>query len=537
MQKLFLYWNTLRYLKSVQIYGRLFSLIKKSIPKKEPILSEDLFLHHFINKKTDFLFHEPWNNRSTILEGMFTFLNISKKLGILPDWNVEADLLWKFNLHYFNWLHLLDKKEQNNIIDNWALNNPYGKGIAWHPYVTSLRIVSWCKNEVSSKEHLKSLFFQADYLYNNLEYYHPANHYIENARALIFAAHYLACSKSELWKRKGFEILNRELPNQILCDGAHFELSPMYHCIMLEALLDIINISDDNDTVVLKNYAHKMCGYLKSISDDNFNYPLFNDSTYEIAPSPKALFDYSKKVDVKETNSHIKTLTEKSGIYVIKDEKIYLAVDGGKIGPNHIPAHAHADIFNYELRFMNNEFIVDSGVYEYKKGKMRDYCRSTKAHNCLTIDGLSQAEMWGSFRVARRFDPGVEYSVEKGKHCFIGKYDGYSRLIGDQLIHTRTIEYDEESRTFSLTDNVAGKGIHKAESYIHLHPDVEIIKTNEGYRLNRGKISLVLLTDISKTSEGSSYYFPEFGKKNDNRSIVISSFVPCKLEYKIICEN
>ena len=40
----------------------------------------------------------------------------------------------------------------------------------------------------------------------------------------------------------------RELPEQILADGGHFELSPMYHALVLEDLLDLVNIARRYDS-------------------------------------------------------------------------------------------------------------------------------------------------------------------------------------------------------------------------------------------------------------------------------------------------
>ena len=88
--------------------------------------------------------------------------------------------------------------------------------------------------------------------------------------------------------------------------------------------------------------------------------------------------------------------------------------------------------------------IVDSGVYEYEEGEMRNYTRSTKAHNTLTIDGKDQAECWGSFRVARRYSP-KNISCEENNNAIIisGEFDGYSKLIGDSLTHKSVFNIHE----------------------------------------------------------------------------------------------
>ena len=47
---------------------------------------------------------------------------------------------------------------------------------------------------------------------------------------------------SKTWLKKGLKILNDELHEQVLGDGGHFELSPMYHSIILEDILDILHL-------------------------------------------------------------------------------------------------------------------------------------------------------------------------------------------------------------------------------------------------------------------------------------------------------
>ena len=61
-------------------------------------------------------------------------------------------------------------------------------------------------------------------------------------KALIFAGLFFEGPDADRWVGLGLKILSKELNEQILEDGGHFELSPMYHSIILEDLLDIINI-------------------------------------------------------------------------------------------------------------------------------------------------------------------------------------------------------------------------------------------------------------------------------------------------------
>lgn len=537
MKKLFLYWNTLRYLKPVQIYGRLYSFFKSFLP----ILNSSIPNYYTINKiipKTNFIFHEPWNTVEEIRNGKFWFLNQVKKYNDFPNWKCDNQaLLWKFNLHYFNYLHMLNEKEKVNLCVNWIENNPNPKD--WHPYVLSLRIVNWCKASLADKRVNTSLFQQAQYLNNNLEFYHPANHYLENARALIFAGLYFESDQSAGWLAKGIHIFQNELPKQVLKDGAYFELSPMYHSIVLEGILDIINIYQQKDQVseFLNLYAKLMLRYLKYIKYDDGSFPLLSDSTTEIAPNGKKLLDYGNELGLNPDDT-VNYSENESGVHIMKHDDYSMTIDGGPLGPDFIPAHAHADIFSYELRVMNCEFIVDSGVYEYRSGEMREYCRSTKAHNTVTVDGKDQAEMWGSFRVGKRYAPnGVQFFENEKCAEFKGQFDGYSKLIGDQIIHRRKVILDKLKSTFSFHDVVSGKGNHLAESYIHFHPEVNIIQDVLGsIYLERNNITVNFRTE-NKYKIIDGFFSPRFGVLKENKVIVLSNQLPAEISYTLEIEK
>ncbi len=241
------------------------------------------------------------------------------------------------------------------------------------------------------------------FLYSNLEYYHPANHYLENARALIFAGLYFKDQgEADKWLNKGLAIYVKEIPVQIFNDGGHFEKSTMYHAIMLEGVLDIINILPEENKYykLFCDTAIRYAGIPKTLTHPDGNITLFNDSSQEIAPKTNELIDYAERLKLQPKqdveliqpiiprrciHSSIPTLIP--GIIFMRDKNVFLAIDGGSIGPDYIPAHSQAEIFTYELSVSGNQFIVNPGVYEYKAGEMRSYVRSTLSHNTVAIDG------------------------------------------------------------------------------------------------------------------------------------------------------
>ena len=97
-------------------------------------------------------------------------------------------------------------------------------------------------------------------------------------------------------------LLYKELDEQILPDGSHYEQSPMYHCILLDRLLDCYNASinrgHEKMCELLKLYVVRMLGHLESIVWKDDTIPLLNDSAYGIAPTVSELRAYAKKIEV-----------------------------------------------------------------------------------------------------------------------------------------------------------------------------------------------------------------------------------------------
>lgn len=121
-----------------------------------------------------------------------------------------------------------------NSWQDWIKKCSINNKVAWHPYVLSLRIINICKLNINNEIISKNLYQQTSFLYKNLEYYHPANHYLENARALIFAGIFFnRLGEADKWFVKGIEIYEKEIHKQVLADGVYFEKSVMYHAIIL----------------------------------------------------------------------------------------------------------------------------------------------------------------------------------------------------------------------------------------------------------------------------------------------------------------
>lgn len=481
--------------------------------------------------------HDPWNTGAKLRAGEFEFLSEKAFLGRPVDWEAPGQsLLWRFNLHYFHYLHLLSDREQVALCRDWIASNPVGEGAGWHPYPTSLRLVNWCRSGLAAREVLESLYRQAAYLFRTVETHVYGNHLLENARALVMAGWYLrGQGEADRWRKRGLAIYRDELGEQILSDGFHFERSPMYHALALEGILDVLNVLPRAGLLRerLREAARAMADALGAVVRPDGTIALFNDSTVEIAPPPRRLLQYAR--EVLDHRPRPRRTFERAGYYVEDSEDLWMMLDGGAVGPEYLMAHAHADVFSYELSFFGTCFVVDAGVYAYAPGPMRRYVRGTKAHNTVQIDGVDQVECWNSFRVARRAAPkNVSWEKADETAVFCGEFDGYRARIGDDVVHRRRVEIDGRERRVRVLDRVTGRGTHCVESRIRLHPEVGISQSENAIFLEREGRESRLEVEGGGLRREMGWYCPRFGVRHPISVLVIGgeAALPIQLAYE-----
>ena len=587
MSALARYWHTLRYLRPVQVYGRLWFRLYRPRPDVRPAPAVRPVEGSWVAPVA----------RPVSLLGPTTFrlLNATHEVAPGPEaWNDPArDKLWLYNLHYFDDLNAApslrpspawgegardatdaedflpsplrgggvggeedegsrcalppsplrggevggeedegsrcalppsppagegwgegvqgarDQRLQWHLalLTRWVAENPPGVGNGWEPYPTSLRIVNWIKWALAPSalnarfepgrlpvgadvgvlpdleghatrrrqnlppECLHSLAIQARWLRRRLEYHLLGNHLFANAKALVFAGAFFVgpegaagamAREPAQWLALGQRLLRRELAEQILPDGGHFERSPMYHAILLEDVLDVLNLAgaypgtlDPGLVARCREQAAAMLRWLAVMCHPDGEIGFFNDAATGIAPRLAELVAYGRRLGVAEpatrasdadataatttagqsrargpgspTDTPVRGHGGRQGDHPLRDKTtkpaaapIWLRdsgyirlearpavalLDVAPIGPDYLPGHAHADTLSFELSLFGQRVIVNGGTSRYGSGPERLAERGTAAHSTVQIDGADSSEVWGGFRVARRARP------------------------------------------------------------------------------------------------------------------------------------
>jgi len=484
MKKLFLIFHTLKYLKPKQVYYRLSYIFLR------PKISKTKSLHlRFPSLKTKF---KSYQEPATLDGCSYTFLGLtydpSENRGLL-----KPSKLWLYNYHYHADLVSIGSEtrlEQNkNIIENWISENSSFSGIGWDSYCISIRVVNWIKWFLQNQDRVKienyflSIRSQIEMLEQKIEYDILANHLFSNAKALVFAGTYFNGIDADRWLSKGLSILDQEISEQFLHDGGHFELSPMYHSLLLWDLADLINLSQSSGLPALSDrekrwgeYFTRGLSWLEGMIHPDGDISFFNDSTLEIAPTFDDIETYAdylnlNKSKLKEEDKLSAKLFSDTGYVTIDwapDTK--LIADIGRVGPNYQPGHAHADTLSCELSIFGHRVLVNSGISEYGKSDERKRQRSTSAHNTVEVNKKDSSEVWAGFRVARRAFPyNVVLDQNYNSVNLQAEHSGYHRL-SHKVSHKRVWSALKDQLT--IEDILKGK-YKSAVGFWHLHPDVK----------------------------------------------------------------
>ncbi len=527
------YFHTIRYLKFSQIYRRiLFNLLKPNINR-----NINLELRNSKNKFClPIIYHSSLLNKDT-----FHFLNKSETLhGIGWDGSrKKTTKLWRYNQHYFDDLNGEKASERKNwhhkLMQSWVKENLIGKGTGWESYPTSIRIVNWIKwylsGNVFPDTSLESLETQVRWLEKRVEWHILGNHLFKNAKALVFAGLFFSGEEPDRWLNKGLKIIDKQLTEQILNDGGNFEISPMYHSIFLEDLLDLVNITQvyKNKKELIKkkntwiNFIKKMFQWLNIMTHPDGKISFFNDAAFRIAPNLKPLIDYANRLGIYDNLVKLNKITHlhESGYLRFSSKNAVTIIDVAPIGPDYLPGHAHADTLSFELSLFGQRLLVNTGTSEYGTTSIRKYERSTKAHNTVVINNENSSEVWHGFRVARRalpFDLKIKQFKDSVRiNC---AHDGYKRLTGEP-VHRRDWQFFKSSLT--IKDHIEGS-YKSANAYFHFHPSVSItrkVKNTWNLKMSNHK-NIILEIKKGKSYLETSYYSPEFGKRLKTQCLKVS---------------
>ena len=328
-------------------------------------------------------------------------------------------------------------EETRRLVATWIEAHPPHVGDAWHPYPLSTRVGNWIAAltlmpELASADLSRSLWRQLRRLERNVEDDVLGNHVIRNARALVLGG---ASFRAAGLTRRGIDLLRREVPEQVLPDGGHYERSPSYHLVVLRDLLEIHAASPHT---WLADAIGRMRAFAAALQRPDGAPALFNDGTidvprHELPDPPEGMAVFPD-----------------SGFVVVREGALWLAFRCGAPSPEFLPAHAHADALSFQLWWHGLPVLVDPGTYTYEPGKERNWLRSTRAHSTICVNGRDQFRLRGAFRSGPLPKVSLRYARDGAIEASV--------VLPGKVRHVRRIEWSADTGVIVVHDSLGAGG-------------------------------------------------------------------------------
>ncbi|HKP13939.1 MAG TPA: alginate lyase family protein, partial [Blastocatellia bacterium] len=339
----------------------------------------------------------------------------------------------------------------------WMEANPVGRGINWTSSLElAFRSIAWlwalhlmadstALDASFVARLLKCLIAHGRHVEKYLStYFSPNTHLTGEALGLLYLGVALPeLSRAERWRDTGLRILLEQLPTHVRRDGVYFEQTTYYHRYTVDFYLHLVALARETNLALPDEVEERLGlaldylmwvtrpdGRATLIGDDDggrlihlSTRPLddFRDSLatgatvmnrgdwkfvagnaaaetlWLLGPDALARFD---AINARPPARNAHAFAE-SGYFVMRDgwakEATYAVIDCGLHGVQSC-GHAHADQLSFEFAAQGTTWLTDPGTFTYTgDAAMRNWFRSTAAHNTVTVDGEQQSAAVGPF--------------------------------------------------------------------------------------------------------------------------------------------
>ena len=436
-------------------------------------------------------------------------------------------------------------REFRDEVEDWIRQNPPELGVNWACSMDiAIRAVNWLWGYVFFQASpvlddgfrwslCRSLWWHGRHIMANLERTatFAGNHYLSDIVGLIYLGILLPeLKEARAWREFGLKELEREMFKQVYPDGGNFEASTSYHRLVTELFVSATSLAIKNGhnfSEAYLNRLEKMLDFIFHITKPDGTAPVIGDQDngrlhrLKVWQNPEEewkdfrgllalgsiLFDkpewgkaagdqweeciwfYGRQAFEafqKSARLSLPPMPSKgfkdSGIYIMRAEDIFVAVDVGPIGQNGKGGHAHNDSLSFELFSAGQTWIQDPGTYVYTSDyEARNLFRSTAFHNTLAMPGYEQ----NSFDALTLFSLKNESLPQALSWRFDA--DSESWLIGEvqrlrrpKVLHRRSFHLCGKNRALLLTD-VIWNSSSACELLFHFAPGLEPELVDEPY--------------------------------------------------------
>jgi hypothetical protein len=411
-------------------------------------------------------------------------------------------------------------------LEGWMDANPPKLGINWASSLeVAFRSISWLwafyffKSSPSLasetfKKAWKFLYLSARHLESYLStYFSPNTHLTGEALGLFYLGTLLPEFKEATrWQELGSRILIEQIPIHVQRDGVYFEQSSYYHRYTTDFFLHFLLLARANNFTLspqVKQSLVLLLDHLMYITRPDGTTPLFGDddggrlamldvrgandfrgtlatgavvfnrSDYKFVAGDAAEallwligiegLDHFDSIIASQPAKTSVAFSE-GGYFVMRDgwmrDANYLLFDCGPHGSLN-SGHAHADALSFELAANGRTILVDPGTYTYTGSReLRDWFRSSAAHNTLTVDGESSSVPNGPFSWKTTAQCSLQKWISNDRFDFVSaQHDGFMRLPDPAMVKREILFL--KGNYWIVRDTVASSQEHRIDVRFH----------------------------------------------------------------------
>jgi len=202
--------------------------------------------------------------------------------------------------------------------------------------------------------------------------------------------------------------------------------------------------------------------------------------------------------------------------------------------------HGHADSLSVLFHWNNVPILIDLGSGQYNGNQdIRNFFRSTIAHNTIEIGGINQAKILGPFLWEKSYETTLKKAEESPILYAEASHDGYMDEFS--VLHTRRIEWPS-THQIEIIDFFQGKGELPLRGAFHLGKCRNVSRKGQIIEVDFDDFifSLSFPTEFSlEIYYGSKSPFlgwrsTIYGKWEPIHTIVFSNDIQKDLQYRII---
>ncbi|NMC98147.1 MAG: hypothetical protein GYA62_00300 [Bacteroidales bacterium] len=501
------------------------------------------------------------------------YRKIKRKIG-----GAEIRSIWELNrLQFLPLLGLSFRSQKDSvyyyflkdIINDWISNNPFLIGANWmNAMECSIRAsniiiaLSFFESELNKDPEFEKIILDLLYMHGLYIEFHIekgisnlfGNHYLSDLFGLLIIGAFLYNNNRAIkWKTYAIKELIISADKCIDEDGVAHEHSVGYHKFITELYLYVIYFFRKDFSIAisfLEFNIHKMIEFLFKIEQPDCKLPSIGDCDDGKIFAIDNYYGYDSKellaiknilrsienstlsnienLDKNFTTPQNIVLYKKAGILLYKNLKSYLTFLFWNVGSEGQGTHQHNDILSFCLFLSGTSIIVDPGTYCYiSDPQMRNYFRSTSAHNTISIDNyefnnVDQNSVWGmkqngsvqilDFSVNNSF---IKITIENNAFC----------RLSDPVFHKRTIELWCDKK-FKIIDEFKSNSLHKVTLSLHLDPGVKIENITKGkIILRKDKKKFTINTNYKKIIMDNYKYSEKFLHSYEAEMIMLNTSI------------